>query len=154
MDSNVVNTAEALKEVVHTHTTDFRGAMSLDSFAIAALLEAVKVYPGRPIINSISMEDAGDGRTKADVVLEATAAHHPVYIALATGPDGPGATAEQKVALAKRVVDCAARHGVTPDQLMIDMNVFPIGSESQEGMNFALESLNAIAGIKAPTAGC
>ena len=43
----------------------------------------------------------------------------------------------------------AARHGVTPDQLMIDMNVFPIGSESQEGMNFALESLNAIAGIKA-----
>lgn len=149
MDSNVVNTAEALKEVVHTHTTDFRGAMSLDSFAIDALLEAVKVYPGRPIINSISMEDAGDGRTKADVVLEATAAHHPVYIALATGPDGPGATAEQKVALAKRVVDCAARHGVTPDQLMIDMNVFPIGSESQEGMNFALESLNAIAGIKA-----
>ncbi len=149
MDSNVVNTAEVLKEVVHTHTTDFPGAMSLDSFDIGALLEAIKVYPGRPIINSISMESAGDGRTRADVVLEATAAHHPVYIALATGPQGPGATAEQKVALARQVVDCAARYGVTPDQLLIDMNVFPIGSEAQEGTNFALESLQAIEGIKA-----
>jgi len=149
MDSNVVNTAAALTEVVHRHTADFNGAMSLDSFAIDALVEAVKVYPGRPIINSISMEEAAEGQTKADVVLTATAAHHPVYIALATGPEGPGATAEQKIALAKQVVDCAARHGVTPDQLLIDMNVFPIGSESREGANFALESLEAILGIKA-----
>ncbi len=149
MDSNVVDTTAVLKEVVHKHTTDFRGAMSLDSFAIDALLEAVKVYPGRPIINSISMEEVDKGITKADAVLSATAAHHPMYIALATGPEGPGARAAQKVALARQVVDCAARHGVTPDQLLIDMNVFPIGSESQEGVNFALESLDAIEGIKA-----
>lgn len=149
MDSNVVDTAAALKEVIHRHTADFSGAMSLDSFAVEALLEAIKVYPGRPIINSISMENVEQGVTKADVVLKATAAHHPVYIALATGPEGPGATAEQKAALARQLVERAARYGVTPDQLLIDMNVFPIGSESQEGMNFALESLNAIGGIKA-----
>ena len=149
MDSNVVDTTAALKETVQMHTKDFQGAMCLDSFAIDALAEAVNVYPGRPIINSISMEEVEAGETKADAVMKATAAHHPMYIALATGPEGPGATAAQKVALAKQVVDCAARHGVTPDQLLIDMNVFPIGSESQEGMNFALESLDAIAGIKA-----
>ncbi|MFO7975684.1 MAG: homocysteine S-methyltransferase family protein, partial [Candidatus Hydrogenedentota bacterium] len=149
MDSNVVDTAAALKEVVHKQTTDFIGAMSLDSFSIDALLEAVKVYPGRPIINSISMEEVEEGVTKADAILKATAAHHPMYIALATGPKGPGATGQQKVALAKQLVECAAQHGVTPDQLLLDMNVFPIGSESEEGMNFALESLEAIAGIKA-----
>ncbi len=148
MDSNVVDTTDVLKEVVHRQTTDFSGAMSLDSFAMDALLEAIKVYPGRPIINSISMEEVAPGVTKADAVLEATKGHWPVYIGLATGPKGPGSTAQEKFELAQAIVSSAARHGVAPEQLFIDMNVFPIGSESVEGMNFAVESLNAIPLIK------
>jgi 5-methyltetrahydrofolate--homocysteine methyltransferase len=58
MDSNVVDTVETLKEVIHKQTTDFPGAMCIDSFDVEAILEGVKVYPGRPIINSISMEEA------------------------------------------------------------------------------------------------
>ncbi len=149
MDSNVVDTTEILKQVVHKQTTDFSGAMCLDSFAFESLAEAIKAYPGRPILNSISMEEVSPGVTKADAVMEATKAHWPMYIGLAAGPKGPGATREQKAELARQIVENAARHGVTPGQLFIDMNVFPIGSESEEGMNFALESLEAIPLIKA-----
>ncbi|MBN2309364.1 MAG: homocysteine S-methyltransferase family protein, partial [Candidatus Hydrogenedentes bacterium] len=149
MDSNVVDTTEALKEVVHRQTTDFQGAMSLDSFSVEALAEAVKVYPGRPIINSISLEEVEPGVTKVDAVLNATKQHGPIYVALATGPEGPGATAAQKATLARALVERAAGHGVGPERLFIDMNVFPIGSESEPGANFALESLEAIPLIKA-----
>lgn len=148
MDSNVVDTTETLKEVVHRQTTDFPGVMCIDSFSVEALSQAVKVYPGRPIINSISMEEVEPGLTKADAVFRLTAAHGPMYIGLATGPEGPAATAEKKVAVARQLVDKAAEYGVGPDQLFIDMNVFPIGSEPREDMNFALESLEAIPGIK------
>ncbi|MFP4172893.1 MAG: homocysteine S-methyltransferase family protein, partial [Candidatus Hydrogenedentota bacterium] len=148
MDSNVVDTTATLKEVVHRQTTDFAGAMALDSFAIDALLEAIQVYPGRPIINSISLEESSPGVVKLDELVEATKNHAPVYIGLCTGPEGPGSTADEKYELAKRIVERAAEHGVTPDQLLIDINIFPIGAESSEDMNFAMESLNAIEKVK------
>lgn len=149
MDSNLVDTIQTLKSVVHKQTTHFSGAMSIDSFDVEALKEAIKMYPGRPIINSISVEEVEPGKTKADAVLEATAHHDAVYIGLCAGPKGPGATTDEKTALAKLLVENAARHGVTPDRLLIDMNVFPLGSESDETMNFAMESINAIPRIKA-----
>ncbi len=148
MDSNVVDTTEVLKEVVHRQTTDFAGAMSLDSFATDALVEAIKVYPGRPIVNSISLEELGPGVTKLDELIEATKNHAPVYIALCAGSQGPGSTADEKYELAKQIVERAGEHGVTPDQLLIDVNIFPIGAESTEDMNFAVESLNAIEKVK------
>lgn len=149
MDSNVVDTADTLAAVVHQQTTDFPGAMCIDSFAVDALTEAIKWYPGRPLINSISMEEASEGVLKVDAVLEATKQHWPMYVGLATGPKGPGATRKEKADLARQIVDRCAEHGVLPEQLLIDMNVFPIGSESEEGMNFAVESIEAIPLIKA-----
>ncbi|MCC6490581.1 MAG: homocysteine S-methyltransferase family protein [Candidatus Hydrogenedentes bacterium] len=149
MDSNVVDTTETLKQVVHKQTTDFSGAMCIDSFAVDALEAAIKVYPGRPIINSMSMEEVAPGVTKVDAVLNATKEHWPMYVGLAAGPKGPGATREEKAELARQIVENAAQHGVTPGQILIDMNVFPVGSESEEGMNFAVESLEAIPLIKA-----
>lgn len=149
MDSNLVDTTAALKEVVHKQTTDFSGAMCLDSFAVEALAEAIKVYPGRPIINSMSMEEVAPGVTKVDAVCEATKGHCPLYIGLAAGAKGPGATRQEKAELARQIVENAAKHGVKPGQILIDMNVFPVGSESDEAMNFAVESLEAIPLIKA-----
>lgn len=149
MDSNLVDTTSALISVIHEQTGDFAGAMSIDSFAVDVLEAASKVYPGRPIINSMSMEEVADGVTKVDAVIQATEIHNPVYIALCAGPQGPGATREDKARIARDVVENAGRHGVGPERIMIDMNVFPLGSESEPGMNFALESLEAIPLIKA-----
>ncbi|MBM3290390.1 MAG: 5-methyltetrahydrofolate--homocysteine methyltransferase, partial [Candidatus Hydrogenedentes bacterium] len=149
MDSNVVDTTAALKEVVHKQSTDFSGAMCLDSFAVDALAEAIKVYPGRPVVNSMSMEEVAPGVTKVDAVCDVTKDHCPLYIGLAAGAKGPGATREEKADLARQIVENAARHGVAPGQILIDMNVFPVGSESDESMNFAVESLEAIPLIKA-----
>jgi len=149
MDSNQIDTVAALKEVVHVQTTDFKGAMCLDSFQVDALEESIKQYPGRPLVNSISMEEASPGVLKIDAVLDAVNQHNPCYVGLCTGPNGPGATREEKLDLASQILDRALeRYGVTPDRLFIDVNCFPLGSESIEGQNFAVETLEGIRMVK------
>lgn len=149
MDSNQVNTVEVLREVVHRQTIDFAGAMCLDSFQPEALAEAVKVYPGRPILNSISLEETAPGKIKLDVVMESVEGHDAVFIALCTGPSGPAATATDKLDLAEKIIQRAKeRYNVGPHRLFVDVNVFPIGSENEPGMNFALETLEGVRLVK------
>jgi 5-methyltetrahydrofolate--homocysteine methyltransferase len=81
-------------------------------------------------------------------VLEVTAQHHPMYVGLAANFEGPAATREKKHQLAQEIVEEAGQYGVEPGQIFVDMNVFPLGSESDPDMNFALESLEAIPLIK------
>lgn len=149
MDSNIAKTEETLPKVIQQITTDFRGAICLDSFSVEALLKAINVYPGRPIINSISLEEYQKGLDKIDAIVSKTYHHAPIYIALATGPKGPGVTAKEKFELAKKIFEkCRDRYAVKADQLLVDVNAFPIGSESDENINFALESLKAIPLVK------
>ncbi len=145
MDSNQIDTVKTLEEVIHVQSAHISGAMCLDSFQVDALAAAIKAYPGRPIINSVSMEEASPGVLKLDAVMEATQAFSPLYVGLCTGPEGPAAMAADKLALATEIIERAReKYGVTPDRMFIDVNVFPIGSEPEEGLNFALESLEGI----------
>lgn len=150
MDSNVVITEETLVSVIKNLTTDFRGVMCIDSFSVEALVQAIEVYPGRPILNSISLEEYEPGLDKIDAVVSRTHQHHPVYVALCTDAEGPAQTADQKAELAKRIYEkCRDKYGIQANQLIIDVNAFPIGSESVEGLNFAMESIRAIRKVKA-----
>jgi len=150
MDSNIVETEQVLPRVIHDLTSDFKGAMCIDSFSVEALEQALQTYPGRPIVNSISLEEYRAGESKLDAVLAVTKAHHPVYIALVNGPRGPGVTAREKYDLAAEIVRQAKdKHGVTPDQLLIDLNAYPIGAESVEGLNFCAETLECLPRVKA-----
>lgn len=149
MDSNLVVTGDTLSKVVHELTDDFPAAMCLDSFEVGALAQAIESYPGRPIVNSFSLEEASPGVSKVDAVCQATRFHDPLYIALCTGPEGPGATRAEKLDLAQRIVGRAGeRWGVRPEDILVDVNVFPVGSESQPGMNFQLETLEAVRLVK------
>jgi len=150
MDSNIVETERVLPEIIHGMTSDFKGVFCIDSFSVEALQVAIEQYPGRPIINSISLEEYKDGVSKLDAVLSTTSAHGPIYIALVNGEKGPGQTEQEKFDLADEIVrQCRDKYGVQPSQLLIDVNAYPIGSESVEGLNFCAETLSALPRIKA-----
>ena len=150
MDSNIVETEKVLPRVIYETTSDFKGAMCIDSFSVEALQVAIEFYPGRPIINSISLEEYEKGVSKLDAVLSITRQHHPFYVALVNGPEGPGQTADEKYELAAEIVKQAKeKHNVTPDQILMDVNAYPIGSESVEGLNFCAETLKCLPRIKA-----
>ncbi|MGK0289116.1 MAG: 5-methyltetrahydrofolate--homocysteine methyltransferase [bacterium] len=149
MDSNTVDTTQTLVDVIKSQTVDFSGAMCLDSFDVEALEEAIKVYPGRPIINSISLEEYQPGVDKIDAVVKPTYQHQPIYIALTTGPKGPAVTEDEKYTLAKEIYEkVTSSYPVEAKQLLFDVNAFPIGAESIEGMNFAMESIRSIPRVK------
>ena len=149
MDSNIVETEEVLPKIIHGLTSDFKGVMCIDSFSVEALEKAIKSYPGRPIINSISLEEYKEGQSKLDAVLSSTSSHGPIYMALVNGPEGPAQTADEKYNLAAEIVKQAGeKYGVTPDQILIDVNAYPIGSESIEGLNFCAETLKSLPRIK------
>ena len=148
MDSNIVNTEEVLPKIIYELTSDFQGSMCIDSFSVEALLKAIEVYPGRPLINSISLEEYSEGVNKIEAIVPYTQQHTPLYIALLTDGDGPALTAKKKYELAIQIIKECSKYNVLPKQLIIDINAFPIGSESDESMNFTLESLNCLEKIK------
>ncbi len=149
MDSNVVNTETTLCKVIQSLTVNFSGVFSIDSFSAKALEQAVSVYSGRPIINSISLEEVSPGVDKIKAVVGQTYQHHPIYIALCTNEEGPAKTAQAKAEIAKKIYEnCRDQYGVKAGQLIVDVNAFPIGSESEPDMKFALESLKAMPLIK------
>ncbi len=148
MDSNHVNTVKTLSRVVHQISADIKGAMCIDSFQPDALIEAVHYYAGVPILNSISLEEVEPGKTKLDILLPATKDFGCFYVALCTDSKGPADIVERKIELAKRIVEKAEQYGVPPQRLFIDVNVFPIGAESDEMQNYALETLKGIEQVR------
>lgn len=149
MDSNTVSTVKILPEVVQHLCKDYRGALSIDSFETEAIFAALKAYPGRPLINSISLEESLPGKSKLDVIVPSTKFFNPVYIALAADSKGPAVAASEKIRIAGEIIEKCLSYGVKAEQIFIDINAFPIGSESDGKINFALESIKAIPGIKA-----
>ena len=150
MDSNIVETEKVLPQAIYELTSNFKGVMCIDSFSVEALQTAIESYPGRPIINSISLEEYKKGVSKLDAVLSQTRQHNPVYVALVNGPEGPGQTADEKYDLAAEIVKQAKeKHNVMPNQILMDVNAYPIGSESVEGLNFCAETLKCLPRIKA-----
>ncbi len=149
MDSNLVDTGATLSTVIRELTDDFPAAMCIDSFDVDAIRTSIDFYPGRPIVNSISLEEVEPGVPKVDAVISATRHHDPVYIALCTGPRGPGATAAEKLELATAILERARdKWGVPPSRVLVDVNVFPVGSESDETTNFATATLDAVRVVK------
>ncbi|MCA1902035.1 MAG: homocysteine S-methyltransferase family protein [Candidatus Hydrogenedens sp.] len=148
MDSNQVNTVDTLCKVVHQISADIKGALSIDSFQPEALVEAIKYYAGIPILNSISLEEIEPSITKLDFLLSKTNDFGCFYVALCTDSKGPADVSERKFMLANEIVTRAKAYGVTPDRLFIDVNVFPIGAEPEENLNYALETLHGIEHVR------
>ncbi|MCD6413070.1 MAG: homocysteine S-methyltransferase family protein [Elusimicrobia bacterium] len=143
LDSNAYDVKNAMRVVLSRLLPDFGGAFSIDSFDPEVFEAAVKVYPGRPILNSISLEKYGDS-TKADVVIEKTVFHRPVYIAMLSDEGGPAKTAKQKLEIAEKLAGKCRSYGVGFEDIFFDVGIFPVGSEGDAPVNFAVESLDAI----------
>jgi cobalamin-dependent methionine synthase I len=102
--------------------------VSIDSSAsevIAAGVEAASQFPGRPLINSASLE-------RPAVLDLAAAAHCPVVLG-AVGEGGMPAGAAERVANGIRIVEEATRRGLDLSQLYLDPLVIPVGVEPEAG---------------------
>ncbi len=120
--------AEAMRWLVGLIGAAIPVPLSVDSSApeiIAAGIEAAGAFPGRPLINSASLE-------RLDVLDMAAAAGCPVVLG-AVGEGGMPSGAEERVANGVRIVEEAQKRGLALDQLHLDPLVIPAAVEPEAG---------------------
>ena len=89
--------------------------LQIDSTNADAIEAGVRAYAGKPIINSVN------GKQEVlDAVLPIAAHYGCNVIGLTLDEDGIPATASERVAIARRIIDEAARYGIGRERILID----------------------------------
>jgi 5-methyltetrahydrofolate--homocysteine methyltransferase len=120
--------------------------LMIDSTQIDVVEKALQVIPGRPIINSINLED---GEEKADALCRLAKRYGAMFVALTIDEEGMAKTAQRKLEVAKRIHDIVVhRHGMNPGDLIFDPLTFTIGSGDEASRDAGVQTLEGIRLIK------
>jgi len=118
----------------------------IDTTEPAVMEAALKVAPGRCLLNSTHLEG---GRARAERVLSLAKAYNAAVLALTIDEKGMARTAQQKLAIARRIYELAVdEYGLPPQALVFDTLTFTLATGDPEFTNSAIETLNGIRLIK------
>jgi 5-methyltetrahydrofolate--homocysteine methyltransferase len=133
----------AVLEKIATRVT---APILVDSTEANVIEEALKRIPGKPIINSINLED---GEKRTSQVLPMARRYGAAVIALTIDEQGMALTADRKVAIAHRIHDLAVnKYGLRPEDLIFDALTLPISTGQEDYRSAAIETLEAVRRIK------
>lgn len=113
-----------------------------DATRVNTMEEALKCIGGKPIINSVNLED---GEERLDAICRLAKKFGTALVCLTIDEVGMAKTTEDKMRVASRIYDlCVNRHGIDPRNLMFDMLTFTVGSGDLEYRDAAIQTLEAI----------
>ena len=139
-------TAEML-EVIRRFTASVNSPLVIDSTETPVIEAALKLHGGKPIINSINFED---GEKAAEDRLKLAKQFGAAVIALTIDEVGMAKTAEDKLRIARRLIDFACnKHGLAQSDLLIDPLTFTIATGNEDDRKLAEWTLDGIAAIRA-----
>jgi 5-methyltetrahydrofolate--homocysteine methyltransferase len=104
--------------------------LSIDSSIIEALEAGLAVYQGKPLVNSVTGEEAVLER-----VLPLIAKYGAAVVAISNDETGISMDPDVRFQVAKRIVERAADFGIPPDDVVVDPLVMPIGALGQAGQH-------------------
>ncbi|MDP6492049.1 MAG: dihydropteroate synthase [Acidimicrobiales bacterium] len=108
--------------------------LSIDSSIIEALEAGLAAYEGKPLVNSVTGEDEVMER-----VLPLVARHGAAVVAISNDDTGISEDPDVRFAVAKRIIERAADHGIPASDVVVDPLVMPIGAMGTAGQQvFAL----------------
>ncbi|PYG87523.1 5-methyltetrahydrofolate--homocysteine methyltransferase [Ruminiclostridium sufflavum DSM 19573] len=140
LDVNVgmpgIDEKEAMLSTVSLLSSITDAPLCLDSSSPEVLEAALRIYPGRALINSISQE-----KVKLERLLPVAAKYGAMFILLPLSDEGVPEKAEQREAIVKNIFDKAAEYGYQKSDVVVDGLVMTV-SANQEA---AVETLNLIA---------
>jgi 5-methyltetrahydrofolate--homocysteine methyltransferase len=144
LDVNVstigVNDVVMLPTVVLAVMSAVEVPLCLDCTNYLALEAALKVYKGKPIINSVSGEERS-----LTAVLPLIKEYGAVVIGLVQDDEGIPNSAERRVAIAHKIVSRAEAIGIPRENIIIDVETFSVGADP----TFGPKVIEAIRQIKA-----
>ncbi len=124
--------------------------LMVDSTEADVVESALKVYPGRCIVNSINLEKSGERVRK---VLPLVRRYGAAVVCMTIDERGMAQTAERKAEIARRIVALAREHGLGEDSLVFDPLTFTLATGGEEYRRSAAETLEGIRRIKAENPG-
>jgi 5-methyltetrahydrofolate--homocysteine methyltransferase len=136
-----------MNEVIRRFTASVNAPLVIDSTETPVIEAALKLHGGKPIINSINFEDGEKAATDRLILAKKFGAG---VIALTIDEVGMAKTADDKVRIARRLVDFACnRHGLPQSDLLIDPLTFTIATGNEDDRKLAMWTLEGIAAIRA-----
>ncbi|MBR3159392.1 MAG: homocysteine S-methyltransferase family protein [Atopobiaceae bacterium] len=112
--------------------------LQIDSADPLAIEAAVRVYPGKPIINSCNGK-----REVLDAVLPIAAHYGCAIVGLALDEDGIPPTAEGRLAVARRIVEACDAWGIPREDVLIDCLTMAV-STNQRAARAILDALRLV----------
>lgn len=128
----MIDTIKSLQAVVDV-------PLQIDSTIPEVLEAALRVYNGKPLVNSVNGEEES-----LNNVLPLVKKYGAGVIGLALDKDGIPKKAEDRVAIAKKIMDRAVAMGIPKEDIYIDCLTLTASAE-QEGV---METLNALHTVK------
>lgn len=139
LDVNVgfpgVNEAEMLPRVVKHLQSAISLPLQLDSSDPAALEAGLRVYNGKAAVNSVNGE-----AEVLDRILPIVKKYGAAVVGLTLDKGGIPQTAEQRVAIARRILDAALSYGIPKEDVWIDCLTLTVSAQQEQ----ASETLKAV----------
>jgi len=112
--------------------------LCIDSSNHDALVAALKVYKGKPLVNSVSGEEKSLAK-----VLPVIKEYGAAVVGLTQDDDGIPASADRRVAIAHKIVERAGKIGIPPEDIVIDCLAFAVGADINSG-RVTLETIRRV----------
>ena len=142
LDVNVglpeIDEPSMLEEVVRELQSIIDLPLQLDTTDPVAMERAMRVYNGKPLINSVNGKEESM-RTVFPLVQK----YGGVVVALALDEGGIPETAEGRIQVTKKIYKTAAEYGIGPEDIIIDALCLTVSSDSQ-GAITTLETLRRV----------
>ncbi len=105
---------------------------------------------GRPILNSVNLEEGDGPGTRLDTFLRLAREFGAAVVCTCIDEEGQARTAEWKLRAARAIHDIAVgRYGLEPEDLLFDPLALPLSTGMEESRGDGLETLEGIRAIKA-----
>ncbi len=125
--------------------TDAQTPLVIDSTEYPVLESSLQLIAGKPIVNSINLED---GEEKMLAKVELIKKYGAATVALTIDEKGMARKADHKLAIARRIYDLATNAGIAPGDLIFDALTFTLSTGNEEDRRLGIETLEGIRKIK------
>ncbi len=143
-----------MTEVASRLATQASVAMMVDSTEGPVARAALEWLGGRPVLNSVNLEEGDAEGTRLDTFLRLAREFGAAVVCTCIDEEGQARTADWKLRAARAIHDIAVdRYGLEPSDLLFDPLALPLSTGMEESRGDGIETIEGIRRIKAELPG-
>src|SRR5580658_2493027 len=138
-----------MTEIASRFCTQSSVPLMVDSTEGPVARAALEWIGGRPILNSVNLEEGDEPGTRLDTFLRLAREFGAAVVCTCIDEEGQARTAEWKLRAARNIRDIAVeRYGLAPEDLLFDPLALPLSTGMEESRMDGIETIEGIRAIK------